>query len=142
MVSLQKIDNSFIYKFSSYSKTVRIVAWILRFINNSRIPRNSRKSGIFDSEEISVAEYAVVRKIQKKSFVNEEDEKLKTLRAFKDKNGIIRLKTKILYGPENVYSRSLARKHCSSFRNCLIFKRFMRLEWKGVIPTAKFPSLE
>ncbi|GFS50635.1 uncharacterized protein NPIL_247721 [Nephila pilipes] len=97
MVSLQEINNSFIYKFSSYSKTVRIVAWILRFINNSHIPRNFRKCVILDSEEISVVEYAVVRMIQKESFVNEEDEKLKTLRAFKDKNDIIRLKTKILY---------------------------------------------
>ncbi|GFS81182.1 uncharacterized protein NPIL_334131 [Nephila pilipes] len=39
--------------------------------------------------------------IQKESFVNVDDEKLKTLRAFKDKNGIIRLKTKILYRPDS-----------------------------------------
>ncbi|GFU23443.1 pro-Pol polyprotein [Nephila pilipes] len=100
MVSLQKIDNSFIYKFSSYSKTVIIVARILRFINSSRISRNSQECGILDSEEISVAEYAV-RMIQKEIFINEEDEKLKTLRAFKDKNSIIRLKTKILYRPDS-----------------------------------------
>ncbi|XP_055940812.1 uncharacterized protein LOC129971244 [Argiope bruennichi] len=101
MVSLQKTDNSFIYKFSNYHKTVKIVAWILRFINNSRISRDDRKYGIFDSEEISVAEHAVIRIIQKESFVNEEDEKLKTLRAFKDGNDIIRLKTKILYRPDS-----------------------------------------
>ncbi|GFU35075.1 hypothetical protein NPIL_474211 [Nephila pilipes] len=78
-----------------------MVAWILRFINNSLIPRNSQKCGILDSKEISVAEYAVVRIIQKESFVNEEGEKLKILRAFKDKNRIIWLKTKILYRPDS-----------------------------------------
>lgn len=97
MVSLQKTDNSFMYKFSSYSKTVRIVTWIFRFINNSRIPRNARKCGILDSEEIFKAECAIIRIIQRESFTNEEDEKLRTLIVFKDKNDIIRLKTKILY---------------------------------------------
>lgn len=101
MVSLQKIDNSFLYKFSRYNKTVRIVAWILRFISNSRIPRNARKYKILDSEEISRAELAVIKMIQSESFINEEDEKLKTLGVFKDKNGIIRLKTKILYRPDS-----------------------------------------
>ncbi|XP_055942044.1 uncharacterized protein LOC129972089 [Argiope bruennichi] len=101
MVNLQKTDNSFVYKFSNYHKTVRIVAWIHRFINNSRISRDDQKYRILDSEEISVAEYAVIRIIQKESFFNEEDEKLKTLRAFKDGNDIIRLKTKILYRPDS-----------------------------------------
>ncbi|XP_055928014.1 uncharacterized protein LOC129959216 [Argiope bruennichi] len=69
-------------------------------VNEEEVMKEKRKE-IVSSMEISAAEYAVIRIIQKESFVNEEDEKLETLRAFKDGNDIIRLKTKILYRPDS-----------------------------------------
>lgn len=35
--------------------------------------------------------------IQKETFINERDPKLKTLEVFKDQDSIIRLKTKVVY---------------------------------------------
>ena len=97
VVNFQSAGKSFIYKFSSYIKLIRIIAWLLRFVNNCRILNDKRKYGNLDSQEIFVAECTVIRIIQKENFVNEQDEELKTLGAFKDKNDFIQLKTKILY---------------------------------------------
>jgi len=35
--------------------------------------------------------------IQKNSFISEEDEKLRNLNSFRDEQGVIRIKTKIIY---------------------------------------------
>ncbi|XP_055941739.1 uncharacterized protein LOC129971787 [Argiope bruennichi] len=48
-------------------------------------------------EDFEEAEKIVIKIIQSEAFINEKDEKLKTLRVYKDEDGIIRLRTKIEY---------------------------------------------
>ncbi|XP_055936594.1 uncharacterized protein LOC129966206 [Argiope bruennichi] len=83
--------------FSQYEKIVRMIGWILRFFRNCKKPKELRKCDILDAEDFEEAEKIVIKIIQSETFINEKDEKLKTLRVYKDEDGIIRLRTKIEY---------------------------------------------
>ncbi|XP_035211859.1 uncharacterized protein LOC118185989 [Stegodyphus dumicola] len=79
--------------FSSYFKIVRMISWILRFINNCRHGgRNYGKT--LSVEELNIAEKKLVKIVQQEAFSSEEQ--LKGHFTFRDEEGIIRLKTKIL----------------------------------------------
>lgn len=84
-----------LYNFSNdYDKVVRVIAWILRFINSCRRKDVEMQSEL-QQEEFNVAEKYLVRLVQRESFSGVKDDKLSTLCPFMDVNGIIRLRTKI-----------------------------------------------
>ncbi|GFY56156.1 integrase catalytic domain-containing protein, partial [Trichonephila inaurata madagascariensis] len=88
----------FIDRISSFTKLVRVCAWILRFIKNSRSPV-SRTFGYLKSSELHTAVVTIVRLIQQAEFPNEikcrvqgnplpKDNKLLPLNLFCDSEGI------------------------------------------------------
>ncbi|XP_031337212.1 uncharacterized protein LOC116166396 [Photinus pyralis] len=79
--------------FSHYQKTLRMCAWILRCIYNLR--NKDRLKGNLSSEEIKRAEIFVLRVVQKESFSNNNDKRLCGMDIYKDKNDLIRLKSRI-----------------------------------------------
>lgn len=88
--------------FSSYDRIVRMIAWMRRFICNSRNP-GSRKRGELSCEEIRLAEKVVIRLTQNESFISENDRRLATLKVIKDEEGILRLKTKLVNRRDKEY---------------------------------------
>ncbi|GFX19597.1 integrase catalytic domain-containing protein [Trichonephila clavipes] len=80
-------------KFSKFHSILRLVAWVLRFINNVRSRINDRKKGQLSLDELESAEIQLIRFVQAQSFT---DEKLiSNLSVFTDDNNIIRVKTRI-----------------------------------------------
>lgn len=80
--------------FSSYLKIVRMISWILRYINNLRKP-DQRATGELTVEEIERGEKFIFEAVQTESFSGVDDMKIKHLGSFLDENGIIRLRTRI-----------------------------------------------
>ncbi|GFY36861.1 integrase catalytic domain-containing protein [Trichonephila clavipes] len=91
----------FIDRISSFTKLVRVCAWILRFIKNSRSPV-SRTFGYLKSSELHTAVVTIVRMIQQVEFPNEfkclfqgnplpKDNKLLPLNLFCDSEGVLRV---------------------------------------------------
>ncbi|GFW62212.1 hypothetical protein TNCV_1686431 [Trichonephila clavipes] len=79
--------------FSKFHSILRLVAWVLRFINNVRSRISDRKKGQLSLDELESAEIQLIRSVQARSFT---DEKLiSNLSVFRDDNNIIRLKTRI-----------------------------------------------
>ena len=88
--SMNRFD--FFQKVSSFSKIVRIMAYVYRFIKNMKSNPNDRKKGKLETDEIKVSERIVLREIQRESFTGEE--KL-NLRILKDSDGLLRVQTRI-----------------------------------------------
>ncbi|GFW22789.1 integrase catalytic domain-containing protein [Trichonephila clavipes] len=79
-------------KFSKFHSVLRLVAWVLRILNNVRSRISDRKKGQLSSDELESAEIQLIRSVQAHSFT---DEKLiSNLSVFRDDN-IIRVKTRI-----------------------------------------------
>ncbi|GFU00456.1 integrase_H2C2 domain-containing protein [Nephila pilipes] len=90
MVNIQTADIMSDY-FSTYSRNVRVVAWILRFIHN--ISNVNKLRGNLVYEEFKKAENLVFKSMQLRSF---QDEKfLAKMQAFKDEEGLLRIRTKL-----------------------------------------------
>lgn len=77
--------------FSKYSKLLRMMAWILRFLNNIRASKKSK--GQLTMKEINEAEMTVIKLIQTESLTDRTT--LKDFPVFPDENGILRLKTRL-----------------------------------------------
>ncbi|GFY63039.1 integrase catalytic domain-containing protein [Trichonephila inaurata madagascariensis] len=80
-------------RFSNYHSIVRLMGWILRFINNSRTTVEKRKHFELSSHEIKSAEKVLIRIVQGKMFPNLSS--IPLVNAFKDNEGVIRIKTKL-----------------------------------------------
>ncbi|GFW09170.1 integrase catalytic domain-containing protein [Trichonephila clavipes] len=91
----------FIDRISSFTKLVRVYAWILRFIKHSHSPV-SRTFGYLKSSELHTAVVTIVRLIQQVEFPNEfkclfqgnplpKDNKLLPLNLFCDSEGVLRV---------------------------------------------------
>ncbi|KAJ8980827.1 hypothetical protein NQ317_018407 [Molorchus minor] len=125
-------DDWHIYYFSQYLKTLRMCAWILRFIHNA-INKYDKRKGDLSAEECGKSEILVLKLVQQESFGNENDEKLRGLNAFKDNNGLIRLKTRISNRDDHENFRFpivLPAKH--SLVNRLVFGEHVKLCHVGV----------
>ncbi|GFU45382.1 integrase_H2C2 domain-containing protein, partial [Nephila pilipes] len=95
MVNIQTADIMSNY-FSTYSRNVRVVAWILRFIHN--ISNVNKLRGNLVYEEFKKAENLVFKSMQLRSF---QDEKfLAKMQAFKDEEGLLRIRTKLVDSDE------------------------------------------
>ncbi|GBO33783.1 hypothetical protein AVEN_31648-1 [Araneus ventricosus] len=97
VTTLTKSDENadWYYKyFSSVRKIVHMLAWIFRFYNKLRkIASDSSKT--LSVSELEKAEISLMLLIQKESFKDVNDDKLKKLRPIIDCNGVIRAKTNI-----------------------------------------------
>lgn len=76
--------------FSSYIKILRMIGWILRFINNTRSNLEDRRNRELSVQELDAAERCVLRMSQRDSFKTEKDEKIVSLNIFTDDLGLIR----------------------------------------------------
>ncbi|GBO42468.1 hypothetical protein AVEN_27861-1 [Araneus ventricosus] len=79
-------------KFSKFH-AIRLVAWVLRFINNIRSRINERKRGQLSVEEIESAQIQLIRSVQAQNFPDEKS--IPNMCVFRDENNIIRVKTRI-----------------------------------------------
>nr|XP_042910858.1 uncharacterized protein LOC107452376 [Parasteatoda tepidariorum] len=95
--TLLLIENSedFLYYFSTYTRIIRMMSWILRFIHNSRDKTNFRK-GELSVKELDEAERVSIKRMQGEVFTPQFINSLKTLNVFTDENGINRVKTKLI----------------------------------------------
>lgn len=83
----------YLTKFSNYHSIIRLVAWILRFINNSRTSAENRQFHELSVLEIETAEKALIRLVQRTYFPTPDA--VPIVHTFKDNEGIIRVKTAI-----------------------------------------------
>jgi len=83
-------------KRSSFTSNVRVMGWIHGFVNNSR--KQSNKCDDLTMEEIQTAKMCVFKLVQQDSFQtkNETQTRIGGLRVLFDKDGTIRIKTKLL----------------------------------------------
>ncbi|XP_035210306.1 uncharacterized protein LOC118184701 [Stegodyphus dumicola] len=79
-------------RFSSYRKTIRLVAWMCRFVYNCK--HQNKKKDELTVSELNEAENILIRLIQNESFNGIEDKRILSLNPFID-CGIIRTKTAI-----------------------------------------------
>lgn len=87
----ETITGYMIRRFSNYNTIVKIIAWILRFKGKaSRVSRHPYITG----EEFSRAESVLFRCIQTESLIG--DKCLKTLHVYKDDQGILRMKSRVI----------------------------------------------
>lgn len=88
-------DKWYSRKFSKYSQILRMIAWMYRFIDNSRTA-NRKFTGELSVSEIEAAEKKLWKIVQREAFKEEESRlQLKTLQTFLDNDGLVRLETKI-----------------------------------------------
>lgn len=80
--------------FSSFLKTIRMIAWLFRFLENIRHPKE-KLCGELSLEEIDKAEVFAFKIVQAESFGNSGSEKLKPLDPYTDERGLIRLKSRV-----------------------------------------------
>ncbi|KAJ8883390.1 hypothetical protein PR048_015233 [Dryococelus australis] len=96
-----KVDNWMYQYFSKYEHIVRMVGWILRFVNNC-CPEKLKKISQLSLEEVERAKQTVWRLVQEESFMSPVHDQLSALRPFKDSHGLIRLNTKIIELKEDI----------------------------------------
>nr|CAI5863527.1 unnamed protein product [Callosobruchus analis] len=65
------LDNSILERYSSLSKLQRVVAYILRFANNSKNKSNTKRTGDLSREELDESIKVLIRKVQASSFPEE-----------------------------------------------------------------------
>ncbi|KAG8175501.1 hypothetical protein JTE90_009135 [Oedothorax gibbosus] len=83
--------------FSSYLKITRMVAWIKRFIYNCKKTNHVKLTGELTALEIHAAEKNLLKLVQRESFTSKEDKRLAALDVYEDEQGLLRLKTKIVF---------------------------------------------
>lgn len=88
-------------KYSSLSKLVRVTAWVLRFVHNSRHP-NEKREGHLTTEEVQEAHTCLILQTQLEAFQNElqclhrsirlpSDSPIRDLSVFCDDEGVLRV---------------------------------------------------
>lgn len=73
----------YLQRFSAYSKILRTIAWMSRFINNCR-KTHIVKSEDINAKEIAAAELLLCRLAQKESFERQQDPRLQGLNVFEE----------------------------------------------------------
>ncbi|GFS85295.1 integrase_H2C2 domain-containing protein, partial [Nephila pilipes] len=86
----------FLSRFSSYEKLLRVTAWIIGFCNckNKNI---APSTNMLSAQELKEAEIKVLFIVQKSSFSSSNDEKLRNIPYMVDKNGLLRMKTRLTF---------------------------------------------
>ena len=83
-------------RYSKYSKILRIVAYIKRFLTNCKTDINSRNKAELSCTEIKSAEVTLLRVVQSENLKGLDDKINKQYTLFTDDDGLIRLKSKII----------------------------------------------
>jgi len=83
---------------SSYAKNIRVVAWIRRFICNSR-PSESKQTGTLTIQEFLEAESVVLRCVQSEEFP-EQSEAIRGLVVARASDGLYHVKTRLTFAGE------------------------------------------
>jgi hypothetical protein len=102
LITQPKEEFSFITKFSNPLKSQRIMAYVLRFIANCRIPKNQRRLEYITAEEMSKSLIMMIRLVQQETFQSElkalergipltKSSSLMSLNVFLDKAKLIRV---------------------------------------------------
>lgn len=132
LLSLEK--ESWIEKFSSYEKIKRILAWMFRFRCNIKRSKESRVKGQLSRSEIENAENLLLKSIQAETFnASEDNERIKHLQPFRDENGLLRLKTKILFREDSLNFRCpILLPGNNRLINSLIHEKHVELNHAGV----------
>lgn len=87
-------------RFSSYSKIVRIVAYMLRFVWNSVIS-NQKRVGVIKAQEFAAAELAIFRIVQAEWLPEDRKKCATSVEMFQDSSGLWRIKTKLLLSDDH-----------------------------------------
>ena len=87
---------SWFLKFSDYVKVKRVLGWVKRFCNNVKLPKKSRVKTKLSCSEIEKAEVYLLKMEQEDFKDGEQDIRIRHLQPFKDNEGLLRLKTKII----------------------------------------------
>ena len=87
---------SWFLKFSDYVKVKRVLGWVNRFCNNVKLPKKSRVKTKLSCSEIEKAEVYLLKMVQEDFKDGEQDIRIRHLQPFKDNEGLLRLKTKII----------------------------------------------
>ena len=96
MISMQnESDLNIAERFSSYNKLIRFFAIMTRF-KNFKLNIESCKSNRLTYKEIQKTELKYLKYLQGLMFLPKNYHKLSTVQTFKDNDGLLRLKTKIL----------------------------------------------
>lgn len=100
--------------FSKFIKTVRMIAWVFRFVRNSKNGKHSRYKGELSGNEVEEAEVFIFKLIQKEDFSGPDDPRIRCLSPFYDEKCLIRLKSRVSNRPDTEsyrYPIVLASRH-------------------------------
>ncbi|XP_026688312.1 uncharacterized protein LOC103522259 [Diaphorina citri] len=98
MILDKQVNLSWYNFFSQFTKLVRMVGWMMRFVTNVRYKKSNGclpVPGDLTADEFAKAENKVLLWVQKEAFNGLNDPRLDTLCPFIDESGLIRIKTKI-----------------------------------------------
>jgi hypothetical protein len=109
LVNAADIDNSLFERFSSFSKLVRVVAYILRFVNNIRTGKRNMSRHL-SCEELKQAHNCIIKVTQKQAFREDihflekhgkvpQNSKLISLSPFIDDTGLLRVGGRLKNAP-------------------------------------------
>ncbi|XP_055950873.1 uncharacterized protein LOC129984959 [Argiope bruennichi] len=136
MTSLNHVDDfsSRVFNyFSKYTKILRMMGWIHRFIGNCQKTKVEREDGELKVNELKMAEKSIVKIIQHDSFSSEDIKKLKSLSVFKDKEDILRVKTRLTERKDHhnfIFPMLLPKKHAVVEK--LILHKHLSLSHAGI----------
>lgn len=146
--SIQSEDLINFEKYASFTKLKRIGAYILRFIDNSRVKSNSRKTGSLSVSELTAAQRMLIRLVQVKSFPDvynnlvsnipikrtcKQYNKVSSLNVFMDEHKIIRVGGRLFNASSFTYDKKHPVLLCSKhpFTICLFRYEHIRLLHAG-----------
>ena len=95
-------------RYSSWTRLLRVRAWVHRFVNNCGTPPEERSSGELSSQEISDAETGIIKEAQQEAFQEEykalvnfkfvpQNSKLLSLNPILDEDGLLRSDGRLRY---------------------------------------------
>lgn len=121
-------------KFSEYRKSVRVLAWIKRFYFNIKNRLETRRKGDLNVEEIEHAETTLLKLIQSEVFTEGvNDSRIKHLRPFNDKDGVMRINTRIVLRDDSYNFRCpIVLPNGHHLVDLIINEKHIRLKHAGV----------
>lgn len=121
-------------RWGDFSKAVRIVAWIFRFLNNTRKSRRAEVSDFLNTDELQLAKQKLLGYIQRMYFVDEieslskgrsvrKDSPLHKMRPFLDEKGMLRMRGRLQFS-----DHSFEEKHPIILPRCHLTRLMVRRE--------------
>lgn len=83
-------DISWLERYSKYSKLVRVLGWVQRFLFNCKNKKVARKDNYLTSREFSNAEIFLLKLVQEQHFKELDDKRIEFCLPFRDEQGLIR----------------------------------------------------